>query len=172
MMLSITKIFQLIISTILIISFKPVLAKTKEIGSYNYWKAYISSIETDKTCFIASEPVKSSGKYNPKNRDKTYVFVTNIKGSTNHEVSVVAGFKFKKNSNVSFNIDGNITDMFPVEDRAWSESSKIDRTLVKLMKKGKKLTVIGTSSPGNLIKDIYSLRGFTKALAKIDKSCS
>ena len=59
-----------------------------------------------------------------------------------------------------------------VEDRAWSESTKIDRNLVKQMKKGKELIVSGFSERGNLIKDTYSLSGFTKALAIIDKNCS
>ena len=62
--------------------------------------------------------------------------------------------------------------MFPIDDRAWSESSKVDKTLVRKMKKGNKLVVEGTSSPGNVIIDHYSLSGFTKALALIDKNCS
>ena len=78
----------------------------------------------------------------------------------------------KKNSDVFFTIDGNKTKMFPIDDRAWSASSSVDRTLVRSMKKGKKLVVTGTSSPGNLIKDTFSLSGFTKALAIIDKNCS
>ena len=64
------------------------------------------------------------------------------------------------------------TNLFPVDDRAWSESSKVDRVLVQSMRKGKKLTVIGTSTPGNEIIDTYNLSGFTKALSIIDKSCS
>ena len=59
-----------------------------------------------------------------------------------------------------------------VEDRAWSESAKVDRFLVQSMRKGKKLLITGTSTPGNKIIDTYSLSGFTKALRLIDKSCS
>ena len=157
---------------ILLMPFDRAFSKTKSIGSYHDWNAFTAKIEKNKTCFLASEPKKSIGKYDSKNRDKTYVFVTNIKGNKSHEVSVVAGFNYKKNSKVIFNIDGNKTKMFPVEDRAWSESTKIDRDLVRLMKKGKELIVTGTSSPGNLIKDFYSLKGFTKALSLIDKNCS
>ena len=120
----------------------------------------------------ASEPLKSSGEYNKSNRGKTYVFVTNVKNGTNHEISVVAGFNYKKNTKVKFTIDKNTTLLFPIDDRAWSESSKIDRLLVQSMRKGKKLKVTGTSTPGNTIIDTYSLSGFTKALRLIDKSCS
>ena len=147
-------------------------AKTKMLGTNKYWKAYVTEIEKNKTCFMTSEPIKSSGKFNKKNRDKPYVFVTNTKGGSLHEVSIKAGFKFKRNHDVLFNVDGKKTRLFPVDDRAWSESSKVDRLLVQSMRKGKKLKVIGTSSPGNKIVDIYDLSGFTKVLSLIDKSCS
>ena len=147
-------------------------SKTKFIGTHKDWTAYSNKEKNGKTCFIASEPLKSSGKYNKSNRGKTYVFVTNVKNGTNHEISVVAGFNYKKNTKVKFTIDKNTTLMFPIDDRAWSESSKVDKILVRKMKKGNKLVVEGTSSPGNVIIDHYSLSGFTKALALIDKNCS
>ena len=77
-----------------------------------------------------------------------------------------------KDSDVFFSIDKQKTKMFAVDDRAWTESTKTDKLIVKAMKRGKKLVVTGTSSPGNLIKDTYSLIGFTKALSIIDKTCS
>ena len=73
-------------------------AKTKFIGTHKDWTAYSNKEKNGKTCFIASEPLKSSGKYNKSNRGKTYVFVTNEKNGTNHEISVVAGFNYKKNT--------------------------------------------------------------------------
>lgn len=149
----------------------PSFSKTKQIGKHKFWTAYVNSDEKSKTCFIASVPKKSEGKYKKNNRGKTYVFVTNIKGSTNHEVSVVAGFNFKKNSKVKFIIDKNSTILFPIEDRAWSESQKVDKLLVKKMKKGNNLIIESISSPGNIIKDYYSLSGFTKTLSLIDKNC-
>ena len=149
-----------------------VKAETKLLGSKKYWKAYSTKIKNSKTCFITSEPIKTTGKFNKENRGKPYVFVTNTKGGTNHEVSIKAGFNFKRNYDVIFNVDGNKTKLFPVDDRAWSESSKTDRYLVQSMRKGKKLKITGTSSPGNKVVDIYSLSGFTKALSLIDKSCS
>ena len=147
-------------------------AKTKFIGTHKDWTAYSNKEKNGKTCFIASEPLKSLGKYNKSNRGKTYVFVTNVKNGTSHEISVVAGFNYKKNTKVKFTIDKNTTLLFPIDDRAWSESPKVDKILVRKMKKGNKLTIEGTSSPGNKITDYYSLSGFTKALSLIDKNCS
>ena len=148
-----------------------VLAETKLLGSKKYWKAYSTKMNKTKTCFITSEPIKTVGKFNKENRGKPYVFVTNTKNGANHEVSIKAGFNFKRNNDVIFDVDGKKTKLFPVDDRAWSESSKTDRYLVQSMRKGKKLVVTGTSSPGNQVIDTYSLSGFTKALVIIDKSC-
>ena len=166
-------LYKLLLLTVLIISFVKIpLAKTKFIGTHKDWTAYSNKEKNGKTCFIASEPLKSSGKYNKSNRGKTYVFVTNIKNGTSHEISVVAGFNYKKNTKVKFTIDKNTTLLFPIDDRAWSESPKVDKILVRKMKKGNKLIIEGTSSPGNTITDHYSLSGFTKALSLIDKNCS
>ena len=149
-----------------------VFGETKLLGTEKKWNAYTTKINENKTCFITSEPVKTKGKFNKKNRGKPYVFVTNTKGGSYHEVSIKAGFNFKKNKDVIFDVDGKKTKLFPVDDRAWSESSKIDRFLVQSMRRGKTLTVTGTSTPGNQIVDTYSLAAFTKALRLIDKSCS
>ena len=148
------------------------LSETKLLGTEKNWKAYSTKIDKTKTCFITSEPIKTEGKFNKDNRGKPYVFVTNIKNGTNHEVSIKAGFNFKKNKDVIFDVDGNKTKLFPVDDRAWSESTKVDRFLVQSMRRGQKLIVTGISTPGNKIIDTYSLSGFTKALRLIDKSCS
>ena len=167
------KFYTVLIHIILSIFFTTqALSETKLLGEEKYWKAYSTKIDKTKTCFITSEPIKTEGKFNKDNRGKPYVFVTNIKNGTNHEVSIKAGFNFKKNKDVIFDVDGKKTKLFPVDDRAWSESTKVDRFLVQSMRKGQKLEVTGTSTPGNKIIDTYSLSGFTKALRLIDKSCS
>ena len=167
------KFYTVLIHIILSIFFTTqALSETKLLGEEKYWKAYSTKIDKTKTCFITSEPIKTEGKFNKDNRGKPYVFVTNIKNGTNHEVSIKAGFNFKKNKDVIFDVDGKKTNLFPVDDRAWSESTKVDRFLVQSMRKGQKLVVTGTSTPGNKIIDTYSLSGFTKALRLIDKSCS
>merc|ERR1711907_539914 len=85
-------------SVLIMLSVSIASAKTKFIGTHKDWTAYSNKEKNSKTCFIASEPLKSSGKYNKSNRGKTYVFVTNVKNGTNHEISVVAGFNYKKNT--------------------------------------------------------------------------
>ena len=70
-----------------------------------------------------------------------------------------------------FNIDGKKTTLFTQDNRGYSFNAEDDSTLVTRMKRGTKLTVTGTSSRGNETIDEYSLSGFTKAKALLDKLC-
>ena len=57
------------------------------------------------------------------------------------------------------------------DHRAYAESEEDDRRIIVQMKRGNKMTVIGTSSRGTKTTDTYSLAGFTKTKAVIDKTC-
>ena len=169
--------YKKVISLLAIISFSIIFSnahssiKIKELGNSKSWKAF-TKLGKDKSCYIFSEPKKTTGKFDRKNRSKAGIFVLNTKGGVKYEVSVLAGFKFKHRTSIIFDVDGKKTNFFSNEETAWSESSKVDRLLVQSMRKGKKLIVTGTSSLGNKIIDTYSLSGFTKALRLIDKDCS
>ena len=173
--------YKKIISLLVIISFSVIFnnanananasIKIKELGKSKSWFAF-TKLGKVRSCYIFSEPIKTTGNFNRKNRSKAGVFVVNTKGGTKYEISVTAGFKFKHRSPIIFNVDGKKTEFFSNEETAWSESAKLDRILVQSMRKGKELVITGTSSPGNKIVDTYSLSGFTKALRLIDKDCS
>ena len=169
--------YKKIISLLVAISFAVILnnanasIKIKELGKSKSWMAF-TKLGKDKSCYIFSEPNKTSGKFDRKNRSKVGIFVLNTKGGVKYEVSVLAGFKFKRRTPIIFDVDGKKTNFFSNEETAWSESAKVDRLLVQSMRKGRKLIVTGTSSIGNKIVDTYSLSGFTKALRLIDKDCS
>ena len=120
------KFYKILIYLVVSIYFaNPVFGETKLLGTEKYWKAYSTKLDKTKTCFITSEPIKSEGKFNKKNRGKPYVFVTNIKNGTSHEVSIKAGFNFKKNNDVIFNVDGKLTKLFPVDEEHGQKVPKL-----------------------------------------------
>ena len=102
---------------------------------------------------------------------RTRIFVSHFGKSDRNVVSVLAGYKYQKQSDVTFNIDGKETVLFTQDNRAYSFNEADDATLVTGMKRGSKLTVTGISSRGNKTIDEYSLSGFTKAKALLDKLC-
>ena len=137
------------------------------------WQAFRVDEGKDRTCFISSVPTKSTGKYDPENRGEVRVFVSHGPNKAERNVvQFVAGYKHKKHSDVTVKIDGKKFTLFTIEGRAYAESEVDDIAMIRSMKRGKKMTVVGTSSRGTKTTDIYSLSGFTKAKNLIDKTCS
>ncbi len=136
------------------------------------WGAYRYDNDGSRICFISSVPTKSEGKYDPKNRGDIRVFVSHGPGKAERDVvQVIAGYRYKPQSDVSLTIDGKGFKLFTIEDRAYAESEEDDRRIITLMKRGSRMTIVGVSSRGTKTTDTYSLSGFTKTKAVIDKTC-
>lgn len=136
------------------------------------WGAYRYDNDGSRICFVSSIPTKSKGKYDPKNRGDIRVFVSHGPGKAERNVvQVIAGYRYKPQSDVSLTIDGKSFKLFTIEDRAYAESEEDDRRIITLMKRGARMTVVGISSRGTKTTDTYSLSGFTKTKAVIDKTC-
>ena len=55
---------------------------------------------------------------------------------------------------------------------AWISSNKIEKKMIKTMKKGSRIMVTGYNKAGSQTIDHYSLLGFTKAYNTAKKSCT
>ncbi len=141
------------------------------LGTFEAWEAYTYKEDGHKVCYQVSEPKKSEGDYT--RRGRTYVMVTHrpANGNTN-VVSVIAGYTYKKDSDVSVNIGGHTFTLFTHEDSAWAADSEADRSLVRAMKRGVDMVVKGRSTHDTLTTDTYSLMGFTAAHEAINKACN
>ena len=147
-------------------------AEPKEMLVSKKWGAYRYDNDGKRVCFISSVPTKSEGKYDRNNRGDVRVFVSHGPGKAERDVvQVIAGYRYKPQSDVSLTIDGKNFKLFTIEDRAYAESEEDDRRIITLMKRGSRMTVIGISSRGTKTTDTYSLSGFTKTKAVIDKTC-
>lgn len=147
-------------------------AEIIKMETFKDWSVYRDDSDAGRICYMSSEPKKLRGNYDINNRGETRVFVTHGPGKADRNVvSVLAGYKYKKQSDVVFKIDGRETILFTMDNRGWSLGPEDDATLVTRMKRGSKLTVTGTSSRGNVTIDDYSLSGFTKAKAFMDQKC-
>lgn len=137
------------------------------------WQAFRVDEDRGRTCFISSVPIKSTGKYDPANRGEVRVFVSHGPNKAERNVvQFVAGYKHKKHSDVTVKIDSKKFTLFTIEGRAYAESEEDDIAIIRSMKRGSKMTVVGMSSRGTKTTDVYSLSGFTKTKNLIDKTCS
>jgi invasion protein IalB len=145
-------------------------ATTSEPAStHKDWEAHIHGKGSSKQCFITSIPKTLKGDYDRNNRDQTRVYLTH-RGASRNELSTFAGYRFRDQSEVLFNIDGKIFKLYIDGSYAWAYENDVNR-IVTAMKRGRKLTVTGISSRGNKTIDIYSLSGFTAAYNAINKLC-
>ena len=149
----------------------PSSAEVVEMDSFKDWSVFRDDSGSSRVCYMSSVPKKLRGDYDRNNRGETRVFVTHFGNADRNVVSVLAGYKYQKQSDVSLNVDGKDVSLFTQDNRAYSFNGADDTTLVTRMKRGQKLVVTGISSRGNKTIDEYSLSGFTKAKALLDKLC-
>ena len=163
-------VFTLVIATSFAAA--PAFAEPVQMLIEKDWGAYRYDDTAGRMCFVSSVPKESKGKYDPNNRGETRVFVSHGPDkSERNVVQVVAGYRYKPQSDVTMNIDGKKFTLFTIEDRAYASSEEDDQRMIAAMKRGSKMTIIGTSSRGTKTTDRYSLSGFTKTKSVIDKTC-
>ena len=99
----------------------PVSAEITEMETFKDWSVYRDDTQAGRICYMSSEPTKLRGDYDRNNRGETRIFVTHGPGKADRNVvSVLAGYKYKKQSDVIFKIDGRETTLFTMDNRAWS----------------------------------------------------
>ena len=161
------------------------------------WQIYSVCDGTQLVCFMLSESVFSDGTFS--NRSDPYVYVRYI-SPTIDEVSITPGYKFKPGTygevGVSYESDimpmikkkiedgkneGKCTNPALNENRysfdiinnehAWARDVDTDQKVIRAMKKGYYLYVVGHSPKGTCSVDVYSLTGFIKAYNKMRSMC-
>ena len=145
-------------------------ADPKVLGTHRDWEGYQLVEKGKKTCYMASQPTKTVGKY--KKRGDVVVFITHRPADKERDiVNFHAGYQFKKDSTVGVTIGRRKFKLFTKGDTAWALTAVDEQAMVKSMIKGSRMTVSGTSARGTRTTDTYSLRGFSRIYRRINKAC-
>jgi hypothetical protein len=141
------------------------------ISTFGDWNAFHDGSGRDKVCYIASLP-KTTAPQNVQ-RGKTYILISHRPAEKSRNVfEFRAGYPYKDGGEIDVQIDGNKPfKLFTKDDAAWARDDQTDQAITEAMKKGKSLTVIGSSARGTKTTDTYSLSGISAALGAIDKEC-
>ena len=118
----------------------------KKVGKYKDWEVMIMTEASGKVCFAQSIPVLQAPK---KNKRDARLFVTFRPGEKiSNEISATAGYEFNKNNTV-LATSGNNKFKFDIKQQgfAWMTSNKKENIMVKVMKKGSRLSLIHISEP-------------------------
>ena len=125
---------------------------------------------SEKICYMASEPKKQEGDYT--RRGNPAILVTRRPAPTVvDEVSVQPGYSYKEGSEVQVGVGKSKFALFTRGEHAWTKSEDADRALIDAMKRGSEMTVRGTSAKGTYSVDTYSLLGFTAAYQAMTGAC-
>ena len=155
-----------------LMSFLPSKAEDlKVLGKFKDWQTIVMVEPTGTICFAQSSPVLQGPKSNKRD---ARLFVTfrpseNIKD----EISASPGYEFNKNNSVIAQ-SGKNKFKFDIMQQgfAWIADNKIEKKMIKIMKKGSRIMVTGHNQKGSQTIDHYSLLGFTKAYNNAKKACS
>ena len=167
----INKITLLFISLILIINSNAYSQEVKKIGKYKDWETIVFIEDQNKVCFAQSIPVLQAPK---KNERDARLFVSfRPKDKVSDEVSITSGYNYN-NQNSIIAKSGKSKYKFDIvqEKFAWISENKIEKKLIKTLKKGSRIMITGYNKSGSQTIDHYSLLGFTKAYNSAKKACS
>ncbi len=157
---------------LIIFSFKFVQAEDlKKLEKFKDWEVFMVTDESNKVCFAQSKPVLQS----PKKSDReARLFVTfRPAEKITDEVSTTSGYEYNSQNSIIAS-SGKSKYEFDIaqDDFAWISSNKIEKRIIKRMKKASRIMVTAYNKSGSQTIDHYSLMGFTKAYNAAKKSCT
>ena len=159
-------------SIIFLLNLSPLKAEElKEIGKYKDWRTMVIVETTGTVCFAQSSPVLQAPKSNK--RDARLFVTFRPSDKITDEISASPGYEFNKKNSVTA-ISGKNKIKFDIKQQgfAWIADNKIEKKMIKLMKKGSRIMITGHNEKGSQTIDHYSLLGFTKAYSAAKKACS
>ena len=165
------KITLLLISLNLILNTAVYSKEVKKIGKYKDWETIIFIEGQNKVCFAQSIPVLQAPKKNQRDARLFVSFRPNDKVSD--EVSITSGYEYNNQNSITAT-SGKSKYKFDLaqENFAWISENKVEKKLIKTLKKGSRIMVTGYNKSGSQTIDHYSLLGFTKAYNSAKKNCS
>jgi invasion protein IalB len=150
----------------------PVPGEPMLLAQFDAWGAYTAMPNGKKVCFALAKPVTTSTVPPNRPRDPAWMFISSRPSEkVKDEVSVIFGYGLKPNTDANIEVLGGNYSMTTQADGAWVKNPADEPKLVETMRKGRDLTVKGTSAKGTVSTDIYSLKGLAQALDKVGHEC-
>jgi hypothetical protein len=142
----------------------------KSLGTSGSWTAYMAQNKAGKVCYLVGQPEKTE----PASVKRKAVMATVTHRTEDQVANVVSfdeGYSLNEDDDVTLEIGKDKFTLFAKNDSAWARTSDLDKQIVTALAKEKQAVVKGNPKKGHGTVDSYSLAGFAKALALIDKAC-
>ena len=143
----------------------------KKVGKFKDWETLVLNQDNILVCFAQTKPILQSPKSNTRDARLFVTFRPDEKIAD--EISTTSGYEFN-NQNSILARSGKTKYKFDItqDNFAWIANNKIEKRMIKTMKKGSRIMVTGYNKSGSQTIDHYSLLGFTKAYNTAKKSCT
>ena len=154
-----------------ILNNQSIAEEVKKIGKFKDWEVIMISDESNKVCFAQSKPVLQSPK--KSDREARLFVAFRPAEKITDEVSTTSGYEYNSQNSIIAS-SGKSKYKFDIaqDDFAWISSNKIEKRIIKRMKKASRIMVTAYNKSGSQTIDHYSLMGFTKAYNAAKKSCT
>lgn len=157
---------------LLTIIFYPRPTRAQVIDSMFYnWAVYeYGDEESDnKKCYIAATPSKIDSSYTGIR--SPYFAITRYAKSRTEEISVYAGYEYKIDGTVYLLINDKQKELYTNNDQAWAKSKHDDKEIIQEMLQAEYVKARSDSAYGNYSIDEYSMKGLTRAYARMKELC-
>ena len=140
-------------------------------GKFKDWEVIKLNNNSEIICYAQTKPVLQSPK--SKQREARLFVSFRPKDKISDEISITSGYEFN-NQNSVLATSGKSKYKFDItqDNFAWIASNKIEKKMIKTMKRGSRIMITGYNQSGSQTIDHYSLLGFTKAYNAAKKSCT
>ena len=117
---------------------------------------------------------KRSGKFSKSKTREARLFVTfRPNDKITDEITTTSGYEYNSQNSILAK-SGKTKYKFDIAQNgfAWIADNKIEKKMIKTMKRGSRIMITAHNQSGSQTIDHYSLLGFTKTYNKVKKSCS
>ena len=142
----------------------------KPLGTIGGWTAYLADNKTGKVCYLVGHPEKSEPS-EMKRKPAMAMITHRTQDNVSNVVSFDEGYSLNEDNDVIVEVGPEKFPLFAKNDTAWARTAELDRSIVGALAKAKLAVVKAAPKKGRGTTDTYSLNGFSKALALIDKAC-
>jgi len=155
---------------IILIIFTIFITCSLSFNSYSLEKGKWQFVKEEDWCYIGSLSIETDLPED-KNRGENYIIVYKIIGDDKNIVQIEAGYNYNLDKDIFVKIDNSSFSFYSTKDSSETAWTDEDNKVIYAMKMGLKLILTGESSRGTITNDIYTLKGFTAAINKLNNDC-
>lgn len=148
----------------------PAVAEQRLIAEVGTWRAIEAVQGGRRHCFVIASPTQRTPLELKRDPASYFVSLRPKAAGGGTEVSIEFGYPLTPTGNV-VSVDEEGFVLLVRNETAWLEREEDEARLLKAMRAGLDLRVTARSARGNRTTDVYGLRGFSGALAELQKRC-